>query len=272
MKIHSLYRDFFKFLDKTTPQSEKWKIYLKLYFEPHREFLDTYFSHFPLIDSVNLKERVEAVKASHYSRLRDLVSACPPEKIVRQASKECVKILFPKEEPEAYLFIGFFSPDSFVMEFRGKPVICFGLERFRDFHLFKILFAHEYAHFLLNLSRGGVPDEKRLKWHLISEGIATFFSSVVFPHSRLSDHFLFRRDKLNWCQENEDKLREIYCSGKYPPSELLDFYLKGSSELMLPPRAAKYLAYQAVKKYIEREQGSLGKLFSDKSIALSLLL
>ncbi len=272
MKINSLYRDFFKFLEKITPQSEKWKIYSRLYFKPHKEFLESYFSHFPLIDSVNLKERVEAIKASHYSGLKDLVSACPPEKIVQEAYEECIRVLSPKEEPQVYLFIGFFSPDGFVIDFKGKPVVCFGLERFRDFSLFRILFAHEYAHYLLNLSRGEVPEEKKIKWLLISEGIATCFSSVVFPRSRLSDHFLFRRDKLNWCQENEISLREIYCSGKYSGSDLLDFYMKGSPELKLPPGAGKYLGYQAVKKYLGQSQEKLGLLFSDKSTVLSLEL
>lgn len=38
------------------------------------------------------------------------------------------------------------------MNFRNKPAIFFDLERFKDFRLLRILFAQEYAHFLLNLN------------------------------------------------------------------------------------------------------------------------
>ena len=272
MRIFSLYRDFFKFLDKISTHTDKWQVYCRYYFRLHREFLESFFSHFPLVDSLSLKQRVEAIKKEHYGRLRSLISLCPPEKIAEESCKECIRFFSPKKEPDVYLFIGFFSPDGFVMDFQGKPAICFGMERFKDFSLFKILFAHEYAHYLLNLGRGEVPDSKKLKWLLISEGLATYFSSLVFPGHKLSDHFLFSRDKLNWCQENEGLLRDIYCSAKFSSEELIDFYYKGNPELNLPPRAAKYLSFQAVKRFLAEEEKGINSLFSYKKKALSLKL
>jgi hypothetical protein len=273
MRIFSLYQDFFTFLEKINPNSSKWDIYFTYYFKSNQEFLENYFSHFPLIDVSNLKERVERIKASDYSLQKHLISFCPPEKIINESYEKCRSIVSSKEEPEVYLLIGFFSPDAFVMNFRGKPVICFGLERFRDFRLVKILFAHEYAHFLLNLSRREIPENKKLKWLLISEGIGTYFSSLAFPESKISDHLLMRRDRLNWCLENEDYLRNIYCSGRFSSEELIDFYGKGNQELNIPPRAGKYLGFQAVKKYLaQSEEKNIRSLFSDKKLALSLEL
>jgi hypothetical protein len=273
MKIFSLYRDFFKFLDRITAHSEQWEIYFTFYYKPHRKFLETYFSHFPLINSLSLKQRVGAVKAAHYSLLRSLVSACPPEKIVLEAFEKCIKIVPPEVEPEVYLFIGFFSPDGFVMEFQGRPVICFGLERFKDFVLLRILFAHEYAHFLLNSSGGEVPGEEKIKWLLISEGLGTYFSYLAFPGCKLSDHFLFRRDRLNWCQANEARLRDVYCSGRFSKQELMDIYVKGAPELDIPPQAGKYLGFQAVKRYLAQDkERDIGLLFASKKAALSLEL
>ncbi|NIM59205.1 MAG: hypothetical protein GTO16_09730 [Candidatus Aminicenantes bacterium] len=273
MRIFTLYQDFCTFLEKISPDSSKWEIYFTLYFKRHQEFLENYFSHFPLIDFSNLKERVERIRASDYSLQKHLISVCPPEKIINESYLKCRSIVSSKEEPEVYLFFGFFSPDAFVMDFRGKPVICFGLERFRDFRLLKILFAHEYAHFLLNLSGGEIPEDKKLKWLLISEGIATYFSSLAFTESKISDHLLMIRDRLNWCQENEDYLRDIYSSGRYSSEELIDFYRKGNQELDIPPRAGKYLGFQAVRKYLEqREEKNIKSLFSDKKLPLSLEL
>lgn len=272
MEIYSFYRDFFKFLEEIAPLSDKWSIYYNLYYLPHEEFLKDYFSHFPFINLSNLKQRVEMIKKADYVGLENLVKLSPPEDIINEAYLKCKSIVFPKEEPEVYLLIGFFSPEGFVMRFKGKHVICFGLERFRDFKLIKILFAHEYAHFLLNLSRGEVPEGKEYKWLLISEGISTYFSLLAFPDSEISNHFLFRRDRLNWCQRNVHYLRDIYCSGKFSSSKLIDFFIKGNPELDLPPRAGKYLGFKAVKKFLTKQGKSIGLLFIDKSLALSLEL
>jgi hypothetical protein len=271
MRVFSLYQDFFKFLEKISYGSDKWRIYFDCYYKLHKEFLESYFSHFPLINSLNLEQRVNSIKKSDYSLLKNLISVCSPEKIINEAYKKCVRIVPPKEEPDAYLFIGFFSPDGFVMDFQGKPVICFGLERFKDFRLFRILFAHEYAHFLLNLNKEEISQEKRLKWLLISEGIGTYFSLLAFPDHRLSDHFLFRRDRLNWCQANESYLREIYCSRKFSSQQLQDFYIMGNPELNLPPRAGKYLGFLAIKRHLtQNKKRNIRSLFSDKKSALSL--
>jgi hypothetical protein len=273
MKIFPLYKDFFQFVERISFSLSKWKIYYEYYYQPHQEFLDIYFSHFPLLDPSSLKERVEKIKVSDYSWLQSLLSVSPPEKIITQAYKKCIEIVPPEEEPNVYLFVGFFSPDGFVMNFKGKPVICFGLERFKDFSLLKIIFAHEYAHFLLNSSDGNIPERMRFKWLLISEGLGTYFSKLAFPNPPLADHLLFRRDRLNWCQANESHLREIFCSGKFSNQELLDFYFKGNPKLDLPPRAGKYLGFQAIKKYLaDNKEKDIGSLLTDKESALSLPL
>ena len=273
MKILSLYQDFFHFLDKIQPRVDKWELYFSNYYHPYEEFLGQYFSKFPLLDPLALKQRVEAIKPADYSLLRDLISSTPPEGILQEAYEKCKSVVSSKEEPEAYLFIGFFSPDAFVMEFRGKPVICFGLERYKDFRLLKILFAHEYAHYLLNISEGEVPEREKLKWLLISEGVGTYLSTLVFPNNYLYDHCLFNRARLNWVEANEGYLREIFCSGKFSQEELMDFYFKGNPEMNIPPRAGKYLGYMAVKRYFTlSKEKDISSLFSNKKKALSLKL
>lgn len=271
MNVHSLYEDFFQFLSRITSQSNKWALYNAHYYQIHQDFLDVYFSHFPLIDFSNLRERVETIRPADYSQQRSLISVCPPEPIIKEAYERCTRIVAPRGKPAVYLFIGFFSPDGFVMDFKGKPIICFGLERFKDFNLLKILFAHEYTHYLLNLSRGEVPEDKKYKWLLLSEGMGTYFSQLAFPEYKLSDHFLFRRDRLNWCQKNEPYLREIFGSGKYSSRQLIDFFKNGNAELELPPRAGKYLSFMAVKKYLyKHKKKDISSLLENKKKILSL--
>ncbi len=271
LEIFSLYKDFFNFLDRIKNKEVKWKSYLINYYEPHREFLDSYLKHFPFLDASTLRQRVEATKPEDYSWLRHLLSFSPPEEIIRAAYKKCSMAVAPEIVPQVFLFIGYFSPEGFVMEFRGKPVICFGLERFKDFRLLKILFAHEYAHFLLNSREGEILEEKKLKWLLLCEGFCAYFSSLVFQDSQLSEHLLFPRDVLNWSQENLPLLREVYLSHKYSDEEIFEIYFKGKHELGIPPRTGRYLGFQAVKRFLSRKDDpKIGELIKDKALLLSI--
>ena len=275
INIFSPYRQFFDFLEKIpsppAEQTKKWPLFVDYYYRPHKEFLDAYFSYSPLADSSVLEERVEAIKAADYAWLKSLCTLSPPEEIIEEAFEKCLGVVSPPQEPEAYLFVGFFSPDGFVMDFREKPVICFGLERFRDFRLLPIIFAHEYVHYLLRLTNAEVPESQKIRWLIISEGLGTVFPALVFPGLPLADYFLFRRDRLNWCQANEARLRDIYCSGRFPPQELMDFYNRGNPDLDLPPRAAKYLGFQAVQRYLaQNPEATLGRLLLGENLALSL--
>ncbi|MFC2169965.1 DUF2268 domain-containing putative Zn-dependent protease [Acidobacteriota bacterium] len=157
------------------------------------------------------------------------------------------------------------------MKIKEKPVICFGLERFRDFRLLRILFAHEYAHFLLNLGVEEIPGESRLKWLLISEGIATYFTFLAFPNYKLSDHFLFQEETLIWCQTNEAFLREIYSLKTFSIQRATDIYYKGDGEFNVPPRAGKYLGFQSVKNYLAQDiERTINLIINDKMKALVL--
>ncbi|MFQ6082437.1 MAG: DUF2268 domain-containing putative Zn-dependent protease [Candidatus Aminicenantia bacterium] len=267
MKVYSWYKDFFKFLEKMSQSSHKWQVYFSYYYQPHQEFLDSYFNHFPLMNFSSLKERVETIKSEDYAYLKSLIKEHNPEKIIIEAYHRCREIFPTKIEPEVYLFVGFFSPDGFVMEFKGKPVICFGLERFKGFRLLKILFAHEYGHFLLNLTQREIPQEKKIDWFLISEGLATYLSRIVFPEYKLSDHLFLRRDRLNWLEGKKEFLKSIYYSYQFKQNILSELLLKGDPELDIPPQAGKYLGYLLVSDSLRKVKSEeIASLFSEKDL------
>jgi uncharacterized protein YjaZ len=147
------------------------------------------------------------------------------------------------------------------------------LERFKDFRLLKILFVHEYAHFLLNQGGEKIPEHKRFQWLIISEGVAVNLSLQTFPNRKLSDHLLFTNDKLNWCQKNESNMREKYFSRKLTSHELIDLYIQGDPNLDIPPRVGRYLGFQAVQKYVDHKAISgIKDLLSDRKKTLGLEL
>jgi len=275
MKVFSPYRQFFDFLGKISSppirKKRKWPLYIEYYYRPHQELLDAYFSHSPLADPAVLEGRVETIKAADYAGLKSLCDVTPPEAIIEASYEKCRAVVSPPQELEAYLIVGFFSPEGFVMDFRGRPVLGFGLERFKDFRLLPVIFAHEYVHFLLRLTDPAAREFQRVRWLVISEGLATIFPAQVFPGRPPADYFLFRRDRLNWCQANEIRLRDIYCSGRYSAQELMDFYERGNPDLDLPPRAAKYLGYRAIEKFLAQSPGAtLSRLLLEKDLALTI--
>jgi len=275
LTIRCPYLGFFDFLERIpSPGARKaknWPVYLEYYYRPHREFLDAYFSHSPLADPAVLEGRVETIKAADYAGLKSLCDVTPPEAIIEASYEKCRAVVSPPLEPEAYLIVGFFSPEGFVMDFRGRPVLGFGLERFRDFRLLPVIFAHEYVHFLLRLMNPEARESQRVSRLVISEGLATVFPAHVFPGRPPSDYFLFRRDRLNWCRTNETRLRDIYCSGRYSAQELMDFYELGDPDLDLPPRAAKYLGFRAVERSLAQNPGAtLSRLLLEKDLALTI--
>ncbi len=275
LRIFSLYRDFFGFLDKIPadpkPRAKKWPLYLSAYYRPNRAFLDVYYSQSLLSDKTVLKGRVESVKLQDYAWLVDLCRQTPPEPIIAEAYEKCARLVPPPQRPEVHLLIGFFSPEGFVMHFRGRPVICYGLERFRDFRLLHVFFAHEYVHYLLNLGRANIPEQHSARWLLVTEGLATVFPTLVFPELELADSFLFRPGELSWCRDNEPFLRDVFCRGHYADRDLIGFYYRGNTQLGLPPRAGKYLGYQAVKNHLaSHPEASLSSLLLDKRAVLSI--
>jgi uncharacterized protein YjaZ len=137
--------------------------------------------------------------------------------------------------------------------------------------LLKILFVHEYAHFLLNQGGEETPAEKRFHWLIISEGVAAHLSMKAFPNRKLSDHLLFTNDKLNWCQKNESYIREKYFSRELTSQELIDLYALGDPNLDIPPRAGRYLGFRALQKYVDnRADCGIQELLSDRMRALSM--
>lgn len=253
LHIVPLYRQFFRFLRALTKGKAAWPAFWRHYYFPHRCFFDAYFSLFPLLDRPALKSRVEAVRPEHYSRLRLLLRQEAAEKILASTHRRCLRLAQPdSHEPIiVYLLIGFFSPEAFLMRLGQGPVIVFGLERYRDFSQLDVFYAHELAHLLVERKKPDVPPAKKALWPLLAEGLACWFSSRVLPEHPLTEHLFLPRGRLNWCFQNEARLRRILADYRGNEEKIRELEQRGDPDLGLPPRALHFLGYQAAEKYFQ---------------------
>ncbi len=255
MAIFPLYRDFFRFLRAIQTGRDRWQIYQELYIDPHRDFFKAYWTaFFPHIDAATFKDRVRRVRPGHYAALSDLIAHSDLSRTVADTLGLCQKRLPDIPRPDVYLMVGFFSADGFVVTLRGAPVIGIGLERYRDFHLLSIILAHEFCHYArhltLGLNRSGCSEH--LNRILFSEGLSVCFSRQVFPERPLYDHLLMSRQRLNWCQRNEQMLLALIRERPY--SDQLIPVLFGASSFFngIPPRAGMYLGYRLVEETLTK--------------------
>lgn len=270
-----LYRRFFQFLDLLKKGEAAWPTYWRHYYFPYRQFFNAYFSLFPLLDRQALKIRVEAIKPSHYSRLRLFLRHSSAEKIIRKIHQRCLELVKPEKRSsiKVYLIIGFFSPEAFILSMGEEKVIVFGLERFRDLSSLDLFYAHEYAHFLLKEKAIEISKENEALWYLLSEGLACWFSSLVLPERPLTDHLFLRRDRLNWCLENESFLKSIFKSNSGDAEKIMRFEQYGDQSLGLPPRTLHFLGYRAIERYLNlNKKNNLFELIRHPEKLLSLSL
>lgn len=272
MAFYPLYEDFLKFL-RALGQGDAWESYRKYYFEPHREFLLGYWRTFPWMDLSQLRDRVRRIRRGDYSLLEELLASTDLEQLGREVLDRCMEVLPAPREPDVYFMVGFFSPEGFVMEFKGKPVIGFGLERFKSFRLLPIIFAHEYCHYLRRLlNRGLSKDETEGKDEtlgevLLAEGLSAIFSRLAFPEQDLNEHLFLSRARLNWCQQNEERLRELVEAELESSSLVTALFSSGCHQLGLPPRTGYYLGYRFVEDYLlKRSREDLKSIIQARSI------
>ncbi len=272
LKIVPLYKQFFLFLEAIEKGATKWPSYWRLYYFPYRRFFEAYFSLFPLLDRQALIDRVEAVRPEHYSRLRFLLQDRAAEKILQAIHQRCFRFALPGDvlPVEVYLLIGFFSPVAFILRLGQKKVIVFGLERFRDLSLLDIFYVHEYAHLLLQRHDLAIPAEKKGSWFILAEGLACWFSTQVLPERPLTDHLFLRRDRLNWCWQNEARLRQLFTSYASQEEKIVYLEQQGDASLGLPPRTLHFLGFKAVEEYARSQNLRATVFFSEPERLLEL--
>jgi uncharacterized protein YjaZ len=245
VKIHCLYRDFLIFIRMKDMERDAWRAFREYYFDRHREFLSHVWLQYQGYTMRNIRERVENVKKEDYAQIESELKLFDIEENTREVVQHCKNILHDPDPCNVYLFIGFFSPDGFVISYLNRWAICIGLERFRSFKNYDVILSHEYCHYILNKRCGESGD--LLPRRLIREGLAVYFSKIAFPGRTDSTYMLLSEGRLLQLRDNyEAILREIR-SGEMGAEQLF-----GPRSENIPPRTGYYVGYRLVQDFVDR--------------------
>ena len=226
-------------------ESDRWGAFRSYYFDKHREFLSNVWYDYQKYTPRNIRERVDMLKKEDYAQIEGELKLVDIEEKTREIIQHCKDLLHDPDSCHIYLFIGFFSPDGFVMRYRGNYVVCIGLERFRHFKNFDILLSHEYCHYILNKQGGNGGDSLARK--LIREGIAVYFSRTAYPGRDEESYFFLKRERLQYLKENFKPIVEKIREGKLEGEDLF-----GPRSKTLPPRTGYFVGARLVEDFIKK--------------------
>jgi uncharacterized protein YjaZ len=245
VKIHCLYRDFFIFLRMVNLEGDRWGSFRRYYFDKHREFLSRIWFEYQDFSQRNIRERVDMMKKEDYAQVESELKLFDIEERTREVVQHCKNLLGDPDPCNVYLFIGFFSPDAFVLNYGSRFVICVGLERFRTFRNYSVLLAHEYCHYLFNKRTGDAGES--LLHRLVREGIAVHFSMHAYPGRDETDYFFLNKERVRYLRENAEAILAQFREGVFDEKELF-----GPESKTLPPRAGYYLGYLLVENFMHK--------------------
>jgi len=245
LNIHCYYRDFFLFLKMMNLEKDPWRAFRRYYFDRYRDYFSCLWFEYQGYTLKNIRERVLSIRKEDYSDVEEALKLYDIEESTRETLVHLRSILHYHEVCNIYLFIGFFSPDMFVMKFGGDYVICCGLERFHNFKNYPLLLSHEFCHFVHKKLHG--EEEDTLSARLVNEGLSVYFSSVAFPGLRPYQYLFMKRANYNTLEEKYPCIRKAILNGEIKDDDLFH----GASD-KFPPRTGYFIGYKMVLEFVNR--------------------
>lgn len=241
MKIHTLYKNFFKLLDTWTglEDSRRLEQFYSQYFKTNETFFKYYYFNYLNINKKQLGDRVLRIQPEHYAQIKELCQKIPPEETARAIIDKCKKFLDIEHKLNIFLIIGFFTPEGLSVSIGGvgEKNILIGLERFKELNSLEIIIAHEYGHCLFNLKPGLTTYEK---FH--REGLAFFFSSLIFPEKLLTKIVFLSESDIYEIKNNIEDIKLKISKDEFSQLDLFKY-----SDLKLPNRFGNLASYLYIK-------------------------
>ncbi len=188
---------------------------------------------------------------------------------ISKATVGQVERAFGSELPGVLVFMPSFGEfDGFARYDSGSHTVLFGVDLpGSSVDYMRALTAHELSHVyrdhapevwahlgkpLSQISRREYLDGATAQEHLVSEGIATLFSQVLFPEIDPRLHHYYEEDEWRWCIENDALIEEAFLECLRGDEDVWSFYSPSRVANGSPSRTQYYWA---AKKLASRIQG-----------------
>lgn len=267
IKITNLVPSFENFLKEAGKESADEKSALeKYYFGPNRKYFNPLLQDFKKIRHQKidfLKFYHPEICRRHLLTLKRWGYPKRAQKIIRQVEKFYGK----KLNGELVLFFAFHYIDGYTRFNKGKNTVYIGLDfPEADQNYFDIIIAHELNHLVRDSSTrvlqsyGANRKMNHFEYirkmtfaeHLISEGLAGYFSSIIFPHKKPWQYLYYSKQQYAWCLKNQDLIRKNVLKSVLSNGDWKHYYKGGSLGKKSPERTQYFFGLELIQKAAQK--------------------
>jgi uncharacterized protein YjaZ len=270
-KIILAYKAFDEFLDT----DKSWENYNKMLLEAYPEMKAVHEKQLSwgAIDSAKFRNDVTAYKREDWEKYFNQYSLEDINILYDSIVDKAHKILKPLNDKPVDLCLFLPYGSCFIIPEDTGTTIYISL--LIDPAEAKKIMAHEYGHSLHFQRR---PDEPlSLKREMISEGLATYFSTQIFSDMNLLEALPFMPESsVKWCLENEQTIKDSLIVDLNDTTEKFMYKYIADGDIATPPEGfVQKTGYFAGARIIEKciEKGmkleDIGKLNSEEIIEIS---
>lgn len=263
IQIYNLIPEFENFLARVESVKVNEKVALnKYYLKPQKKWFA------PLVDDFKKirHQKIDFLKFYRpkicRQRLLNLKKWGYPER-AREIIEKVEKFYGKKLSGKLVLFFAFHFIDGYTRFEKGKNTIYIGLDfpdADRDY--FDIIIAHEMNHLVRDsnskvlhsygankkMNHVEYINQTNFSEHLISEGLAGYFSSIIFPGKKPWQYLYYSKKQYDWCVKNHELIKNeikncLDVTGKWPL-----FYRENLIGNKSPERTQYYLGLKLIEK------------------------
>lgn len=196
-------------------------------------------------------------------------------KVVEEVVGKVEGVLGQKLVGEIKLTPSLMRFDGFARYDQGSHTVLFGVDHpDADEEYLRVLMAHELSHVyrdhqpdvwgflgkpLKNVSRQEYLDNISAEEHLVSEGLATLFSQVVYPEAPLHVHHYYTPEEMKWCFENSGLIEKEIKKCLADDQNVWKFYEEDVVAQGSPSRVQYFWAAQRIRDWLEKNHANYDK-------------
>jgi hypothetical protein len=263
IKITNLIPTFENFLKMVDEKSIDEKLALeKYYFSPNKKYFDPLLDDFKKIRN----QKIDFLKFYRpkicRQRLLNLKKWNFPDRageIIQMVEKFYGK----KLSGELVLFFAFHYIDGYTRFDKGKNTIYIGLDfPEADRNYFDIIIAHELNHLVrdsnqkvlkayganMKMNHFEYIQKMNFAEHLISEGLAGYFSSVIFPGKKPWEYLFYTKKQYDWCVKHRDIIEKSVLKSALSNGDWKAYYKENYFGSNSPERTQYFFGFELIKR------------------------
>jgi hypothetical protein len=254
---HWVYRDFVAAASKIEDSQDWMKAIQRCYLDTHEDLLEElHFKPKGFRTKQSVLERLEGLGRERFDKLMLSIGNDFEgfEDRLTALVERILKILnYSGPKQEVYVIVGLDCTNIYSTHLDGSPVTVLCLEAVHgDFNALELLVAHECHHWTRQQQVSHDIFDASLGERIVSEGLASCFSSEVQPGRDVADYCYVPVETVEWVRENWslfESLRE-----ELKDNRLMEFLFSRTPVRTLfpgmPPRTGYVYGYMKVKQFL----------------------